>query len=231
MTEFFQKNKPLAGLKALVTSGPTHEPIDPVRFIGNRSSGKQGHAIAHALSQAGASVTLVSGPVALDDPEGIKTTKVETAQEMLKACESALPADIAICAAAVSDWRADKIVTQKIKKNGGKPPALQMIENPDILKTIAGHKQRPQLVIGFAAETENLIENARKKLKAKNCDWILANDVAKNDTFGNDQNTVMLLTASSDKEFPMSDKEIIARDIVQEIIHYFDEIKTAEAAE
>ena len=178
VTNYFQHNKPLAGLKALVTSGPTYEPIDPVRFIGNRSSGKQGHAIASALSHAGAAVTLVTGPVSIPDPEGVETIHIETAQEMLETCTENLPTDIAVCAAAVSDWRTSEESKQKIKKGDSKKaPELSLTENPDILQTLATHKTRPQLVVGFAAETENLIENAKAKLEKKSCDWIIAINV------------------------------------------------------
>ncbi len=230
--EHFQKNKPLAGLKALVTSGPTFEPIDPVRFIGNKSSGKQGHAIAQALSDAGAAVTLVSGPVSIADPLGVKTIHVETAQEMLEACENTLPVDITVCAAAVSDWRVESSAESKIKKGADKtPPELKLIENPDILKTISTHAQRPALVIGFAAETENLIENAKSKLDKKSCDWILANNVAETEIFGSDQNHVYLVTDTDTTEWPQSSKETIARDLVQEIINHFNKSKLAQAAE
>ena len=223
VTAHFQHNKPLAGKIALVTSGPTHEPIDPVRFIGNRSSGKQGHAIAHALSKAGASVTLISGPVNIPDPKGLKTTHVQTAQEMLEACEDLLPADIAVCVAAVSDWRVKNTATQKIKKevDDKTPPTLELVENPDILKTISNHPNRPNLVIGFAAETQNLMNNAYAKLTRKNCDWIIANNVAKNDSFGNDKNKVTLITADKHTDFEQADKTTIARDITAEIIKHF----------
>lgn len=232
ITNHFTANKPLAGLRALVTSGPTHEPIDPVRFIGNRSSGKQGHAIAAALNDMGASVTLVSGPVNIPDPDGIKAIHIQTAEEMLTACEDALPADIAICAAAVSDWRVEDYTPQKIKKTDDKkPPALNLVENPDILKAISNHKNRPSLVVGFAAETTNLNNNAKTKLKSKNCDWIIANNVADNNVFGGDKNQVTLFTSTSKKEFPISEKTIIARDIVQEIIHYLETIELTQAAE
>lgn len=231
VTNYFQHNKPLAGLKAIVTSGPSYEPIDPVRFIGNRSSGKQGHAIAQALSNAGAAVTLISGPVSIPDPEGVEVQKIETAEEMLNACESALPADIAICAAAVSDWKAKETSNQKIKKDGSTPPALDLEENPDILQTIAKHKNRPALVIGFAAETENLIDNAKAKLDKKSCDWIIANNVGDNDVFGTDQNHVTLVTKTHTQEWALADKQTIARDIVQEIIKYVTDIQTSQAAE
>ena len=171
---------PLAGLRVLVTSGPTHEPIDPVRFLGNRSSGKQGHAIAAACAAAGADVLLVSGPTAEPAPAGAETLRIETAEEMLAACERGLPVDIAICAAAVSDWRAAAPRTQKMKKprGGGGPPALELAENPDILARLgAAGPRRPRLVVGFAAETEDIEANAAAKLEAKGCDWILANAV------------------------------------------------------
>ncbi len=230
--EHFQANKPLAGLRALVTSGPTYEAIDPVRFIGNRSSGKQGHAIAQALSDVGAVVTLVSGPVNIPDPQGVETIHIETAQEMVETCENTLPADITVCAAAVSDWRVECCADNKIKKGANKaPPSLKLIENPDILKTIATHKDRPALVIGFAAETEDLIENAKAKLAKKSCDWILANNVAETEIFGSDQNHVYLVTNNNVTEWPKADKQTIARDLVQEIINHFNKDKLTEAAE
>ncbi|MCI5059919.1 MAG: bifunctional phosphopantothenoylcysteine decarboxylase/phosphopantothenate--cysteine ligase CoaBC [Alphaproteobacteria bacterium] len=219
----FQADKPLAGKTALVTSGPTHEPIDPVRFIGNRSSGKQGHAIARALADAGSAVTLISGPVNIPDPEGVETIQVQTAQEMLEACQNALPADIAICAAAVADWRVENAARHKIKK--GKdlaPPALTLIQNPDILREIASHPtKRPALVIGFAAETENLEQNARAKLQKKGCDWIIANNVGMEDIFGAQENHVYLITHKNIQEWPKASKENIARDLGLEITNYF----------
>ncbi len=221
--DHFQKDKPLAGKKAIVTSGPTYEPIDPVRFIGNRSSGKQGHAIARALSNAGADVTLISGPVSLPDPYGLKTIHVQTATEMLNACQSALPADIAVCVAAVSDWRVKETATQKIKKQKDDvPPSLELIENPDILKTLSNHQNRPALVIGFAAETQNMMDNAQEKLTRKNCDWIIANNVSENDSFGNDTNKVTLIMSQDQHiDFEHADKSTIARDITDEIVKYF----------
>jgi len=225
--EYFQANKPLAGLSALVTSGPTYEAIDPVRFIGNRSSGKQGHAIATALSNMGADVTLVSGPTALKDPSGLKTIHVESAAEMLKACENSLPADIAIFAAAVSDWTPVAACEKKIKKQKGQPPpALELTETTDILKTISNHKQRPQLVIGFAAETNDVMDNANKKLQTKGCDWIIANSVKDGATFGADQNSVTIIRGDSKVELERADKEIIARDIVEHIVQYMSQNKT-----
>ncbi|MDB5490626.1 MAG: bifunctional phosphopantothenoylcysteine decarboxylase/phosphopantothenate synthase [Micavibrio sp.] len=213
----FAQNKPLAGKSALVTSGPTHEPIDPVRFIGNRSSGKQGHAIAIALADLGADVTLVTGPVALPDPLGIKTVHIETAAEMLAACNASLPADIAVCAAAVADWTPGKPLDQKIKKRGDKsPPDLKLIENPDILATLSKGPNRPSLVIGFAAETENLMDAAKSKLKSKGCDWIVANDVSEG-VFGADENTVTLVTSAGAEEWEKAGKQDIAHKLAQRI--------------
>ena len=192
----------LAGIHALVTAGPTHEPIDPVRYIANRSSGKQGYAIAGALQSLGADTTLVSGPTTLAPPRGVKLVAVETAHEMLAACESALPADVAVCAAAVADWRVDHAANQKIKKDGGGLPALKLIENPDILHTLgdAYDASRPRLVVGFAAETENVVDNAQAKRAKKGCDWIVANDVSPaTGVMGGDENTVHLISASGDR--------------------------------
>lgn len=215
--KYFAKKKPLTGKSALITSGPTYEPIDPVRFIGNHSSGKQGHAIAIALGALGADVTLVTGPVALPDPVGIKTIHVETAAEMLAACQSALPADIAVCAAAVADWAPEKPLDQKIKKRGDKsPPDLKLKENADILATLSKGANRPKLVIGFAAETENLLAAAQDKLKSKGCDWIIANDVSEG-VFGTDENSVTVVTAAGTEEWTKSSKEDIARKLAQRI--------------
>lgn len=190
------KERPLAGRRALVTSGPTHEPIDPVRFLANRSSGRQGHAIARALAEAGADVTLVTGPVALPDPPGVRTLHVETAREMLAACLAALPVDVAVCAAAVCDWRPARTAASKLKKREGEPPpVLELEENPDILQTLATHPQlRPRLVIGFAAETEEVAARALAKLERKGCDWILANDVGPGTgVFGGERNRILLV--------------------------------------
>ena len=223
---------PLRGFTALVTSGPTFESIDPVRFIGNRSSGKQGHAIATALAQAGANVTLVTGPVALKDPANVKTIHVESAAEMLKACESSLPVDIAVCAAAVSDWTPAEAQSHKIKKRGDKsPPDLKLKENPDILKTIAGHKKRPRVVVGFAAETENLLENAKEKLARKGCDMLLANDVGAEKVFGAQENHVYLVTHKTAQEWPKSGKDEVARRLVQTITGYLNNESEKQAAE
>ncbi len=212
--------KPLAGKRMLVTSGPTHEPIDPVRYIANRSSGKQGHAIAAAAAAAGAEVTLVSGPVTIADPPGVKIVKVESAREMLAAVEKALPVDVAVFAAAVADWRVASAGEQKIKKTaGGKAPELALVENPDILSTIAHRKsKRPQLVIGFAAETEHVEANAKAKLARKGCDWILANDVSpQTGIMGGDSNTIELVTRDGVEAWPPQSKEAVAQMLIARI--------------
>jgi phosphopantothenoylcysteine decarboxylase/phosphopantothenate--cysteine ligase len=203
---------PLTGRHAIVTSGPTHEPIDPVRYLANRSSGRQGHAIAAALAGLGARVTLVSGPVAVADPAGVMTVHVETAAEMLAAVQAALPAEIAVFAAAVADWRVE-VAGQKIKKAGGGPPALLLAENEDILKTVsAAGPLRPKLVIGFAAETENLEVYAVKKRAAKNCDWMVANNVGGTGIMGGVENEVLLITAEGTEVWPrMSKVELAGR--------------------
>src|SRR6185437_2324812 len=210
----------LTGRRVLVTSGPTHEPIDPVRYIANRSSGKQGHAIATAAAAAGADVTLISGPVQVADPHGVKIVKVESAREMLDAVERALPADVAIFAAAVADWRVANAAQQKLKKQPGKStPELPLVENPDILATIAKRKsQRPNLVIGFAAETENIAANAKAKLAKKGCDWILANDVSpQSGVMGGDRNMITLVRASGMETWPPQSKEEVASRLVARI--------------
>lgn len=210
---------PLKGYSVLVTSGPTYEPLDPVRFIGNRSSGKQGHAIAAALRARGAAVTLVTGPVALPDPSGVTTIHVETAAEMLEACLNALPATIAICAAAVSDWSATTIAPAKIKKqHGTEPPTLSLRENPDILATLSRHENRPELMIGFAAETENLIDAGKAKRHAKNCDWIIANDVGREVIFGADENRIVLITENAVEEWDKMPKTAIAGQLADRIV-------------
>lgn len=220
-------SKPLSGKKAVVTSGPTYEPIDPVRYIANRSSGKQGHAIAAALAAAGADVTLVSGPVSLPDPTGVKVVRIETARQMLDAVLAALPADIAVCAAAVADWRVAEEAGQKLKKDGsGVIADLKLSENPDILATLSQKgPKRPQLVVGFAAETENVIEHARAKRARKGCDWILANDVAPGTgTFGGDHNEIFLISgvdATSDETWPRQGKNGVARALAERIIQHF----------
>ncbi len=213
---------PLVGRHAIVTSGPTHEPIDPVRYIANRSSGKQGHAIAGALATLGARVTLVSGPVALPDPPGVAVRRVETARDMLAACEAALPADIAVMAAAVADWRVAREATQKLKKEGGAaPPALSMALNPDILATLAAHPTlRPALVVGFAAETEKVVEHAVAKRARKGCDWIVANDVS-GDVMGGDANRVQLITEDGVEDWPKMPKDEVARHLALRIASRF----------
>ncbi len=207
------KTGPLAGRKVLITAGPTREAIDPVRYISNHSSGKQGYAIAEAAARLGAEVALVSGPVEVPAPAGVRMVAVESAVDMLSACERELPCDIAIFAAAVADWRVADEATQKIKKDGKGVPALKFVENPDILKAIAKRGlQRPGLVVGFAAETENLIENARDKLSKKGCDLIVANDVSKGrDVFGGDQNSVHLVTASGVESWGLLSKHDVAQ--------------------
>jgi phosphopantothenoylcysteine decarboxylase/phosphopantothenate--cysteine ligase len=208
----------LAGKRVLVTSGPTSEPLDPVRVLANRSSGKQGHAIAAAAAAAGADVTLVRGPVNLPNPPGVSVVHVETAREMLAAVEKALPADIAIFAAAVADWRPQQASQNKIKKQG-RPPTIELVENPDILATIARRKSgRPPLVVGFAAETDNVIANAKAKLARKGCDWIVANDVSPaTGIMGGDSNTVHLVTADAVEDWPPQSKEDVARALIARI--------------
>ncbi len=208
--------RPLQGRHVLVTSGPTHEPIDPVRYIANRSSGKQGHAIARAAVALGARVTLVSGPVSITDPPGVDVVRVETAKEMLAAVEKNLPADIAIFAAAVADWRSASAAQQKLKKSGDKP-SLDLIENPDILATVGKLRTgRPRLVIGFAAETSSVASEAARKLKSKGADWIVANDVSPDrGVFGGDGNTVHLVTAQGTEDWPTLSKDEVARRLLQ----------------
>ena len=210
--DYFGARAPLAGRRALVTSGPTYEAIDPVRFIGNRSSVKQGHAIAAALSRLGAATTLIAGPTNEPDPAGVHTVHIESAREMLEACLTALPADVAVCAAAVSDWRAQATADRKIKKTGNGAPGLELTENPDILQSLAeAGNRRPALVIGFAAETENVVENAQAKLNKKGCDWILANDVApETGTFGGEDNTIHLVRPDGVEDWPTMTKEGVA---------------------
>jgi phosphopantothenoylcysteine decarboxylase/phosphopantothenate--cysteine ligase len=207
---------PLAGRRVLVTSGPTHEAIDPVRYIANRSSGRQGHAIAAAFAAAGADVTLVSGPVVLPDPADVRVVRVESARDMLGAVMAALPAEIAVFAAAVADWRSADEAPEKLKKDGGPIPPLMLAENPDILATVAHLAEgRPGLVVGFAAETENVIEHARAKLARKGCDLILANDVGPTTgVFGGTRNTVHLVTADGVETWPTLDKDEVARRLV-----------------
>jgi phosphopantothenoylcysteine decarboxylase/phosphopantothenate--cysteine ligase len=211
---------PLAGRRALVTSGPTHEPIDPVRYITNRSSGRQGHAIAAALARLGAETVLVAGPTAEPPPKGVRTVRVETAEEMLAACLAALPADVAVCAAAVADWRVASAAPAKIKKDGKGPPALVLAENPDILARLAAPATgRPGLVVGFAAETEDVLANARAKRRRKGCDWIVANGVgAGTGTFGGRRNQVhLILDDGSEEAWPPMDKAEVAERLAARI--------------
>jgi phosphopantothenoylcysteine decarboxylase/phosphopantothenate--cysteine ligase len=205
--------KPLAGKRALVTSGPTREAIDPVRYISNHSSGRQGHAIAAALARLGAEVTLVSGPVSIADPLGVKVVRIDSADEMLAACQAAGQLDVAVFAAAVADWKAAKPASAKIKKKpGAAPPALELTTNPDILATLSRPgPMRPALVVGFAAETENLVANAIDKHTRKGCDWIVANDVSPaSGTFGGERNTVHLISAEGVEDWPTLAKEEVA---------------------
>ena len=217
-------DRPLVGRKALVTSGPTHEPIDPVRYIANRSSGKQGHAIARALADLGADVTLVSGPTQLPDPAGLTTVRVETAAEMEAACQAALPVDVAVCAAAVADWRVAERGAQKVKKRPGEPPSpLALAENPDILKGLSeAGPNRPQLVVGFAAETEDVARQAAEKRARKGCDWILANDVSEGSgTFGGADNEVTLVSADGAEAWPRATKQEVADRLARRIAAHF----------
>jgi phosphopantothenoylcysteine decarboxylase / phosphopantothenate---cysteine ligase len=219
------EHRPLAGMKALVTAGPTHEAIDPVRYIANRSSGKQGYAIAAALALAGAETVLVSGPTDLAPPYGIKLVKVNSAREMLAACRAALPADVAIFAAAVADWRPETAADAKIKKAGA-VPSFRLTENPDILAAVAQGTPRPRLTVGFAAETENLDANAAAKRTRKGCDWIVANDVSDGAVFGNDSNRVHLLTEHGVEQWPELSKREIGERLVLRIA---DALKGIEA--
>ncbi|MFB0951379.1 MAG: phosphopantothenoylcysteine decarboxylase, partial [Rhodospirillales bacterium] len=209
----------------IVTSGPTFEPIDPVRYIANRSSGKQGHAIAAALSDLGCRTTLITGPTNLADPVGCDVIRIETAREMLAATEAALPADIAVFAAAVADWRTSGEAQEKIKKQpGATPPSLEMVENPDILKTVsASGNSRPTLVVGFAAETNDVLTNASEKRARKGCDWIVANDVSpETGTFSGDNNTVHLITDGAVEDWPRMTKTDVAQQLAGRITQYFE---------
>ncbi len=218
-----KEDLPLAGKKALITAGPTREPLDPVRYLSNHSSGKQGFAIARSLAELGADVTLVAGPVSLPTPLGVNRINVETAEEMMEAVESALPSDVFISVAAVADWRpADRaaIKVKKAKQADG-PPPLQLVENSDILKTICAHKtKRPPLVIGFAAETNDVIEHAKAKRLRKGCDWIVANDVS-GDVMGGDHNTMILVTSETENIWPRLNKQAAADKLAQEIASAF----------
>ena len=214
---------PLDGFKALVTAGPTQEPLDPVRFLANRSSGKQGYAIADALARAGADTVLISGPVEIAPPSHVKLLKVTTAREMLAACEAELPADVAVMSAAVADWRPDIAANSKIKKDGDHhAPAIRLVENPDILATLARHGSRPRLVVGFAAETDNVLSHATAKRVRKGADWIVANDVS-GGVMGGDRNQVHLITATAQESWPEMSKTDVARRLVQHIAQHFQE--------
>ncbi len=212
----------LSGVKALVTSGPTHEAIDPVRYIANRSSGKQGHAIAAALARLGAETTLVSGPTSLPDPLGVKVRRIESAAEMLAACEQLLPLDVAVCAAAVADWKVARQANQKLKKDGDAAPVLELSPNPDILARLSRPGAgRPRLVIGFAAETENVVDHARAKRSRKGCDWILANDVSPGTgTFGGDRNTIHLVSGGGVEDWPTLSKTEVAERLAERIARH-----------
>jgi len=222
---YFSKDAPLSGRRALITSGPTREPIDPVRYLANRSSGKQGHAIAQALSRLGAETILVAGPTALPDPPGVSVIHVETARQMLEACTAALPVDVAVCAAAVADWRPAAVKPRKIKKGSGAPPAVELEANPDILAALsAAGNRRPRLVVGFAAETEPdataVIAAATAKRAAKGCDWIVANDVG-GGTFGGEENTVHLIDESGAETWPRMPKSEVAQRLAERIRAHF----------
>jgi phosphopantothenoylcysteine decarboxylase/phosphopantothenate--cysteine ligase len=211
--------RPLAGRRALVTSGPTREAIDPVRYLSNHSSGKQGHAIAAALAGLGAETSLITGPVALPDPAGVSVFHVESAADMLVACQAALPAEIVVCAAAVSDWRIATAASEKLKKDRGGPPALELTENPDILRTLSqAENRRPGLVVGFAAETEKVVEYAVEKRQRKGCDWILANDVSpETGTFGGASNVIHFVHEDGVEDWPRMTKQEVAERLAQRI--------------
>ena len=210
--------RPLAGKRALVTAGPTFEPIDPVRGITNRSSGKQGFAIAQALAELGAEVTLIAGPVFLPTPPGVTRVDVETARQMLAASQAALPADVGVFVAAVADWRVDEAFGTKLKKEKGGPPALTFVENPDILAAVsATGPMRPKLVVGFAAETNDVEMHARAKLSRKGCDWIIANDVTEPGVMGGEDNAVLLVTRDQTERWDRAPKDEVARAIAQKI--------------
>jgi phosphopantothenoylcysteine decarboxylase/phosphopantothenate--cysteine ligase len=209
--------RPLAGKRAIVTAGPTVEAIDPVRLLTNRSSGKQGYAIAAALADLGAEVTLVSGPTALATPAGVVRIDVESAREMLAACEAALPADIAVCVAAVADWRPESLGERKIKKGDAAAPTISLVENPDILASLSKHARRPRLVIGFAAETNDVEANAKAKLAKKGCDWIVANDVSIDGTMGGDENAVAIVSAGGIERWERMAKAAVARRLAERI--------------
>ena len=233
VAEALMPKGPLKGLKALITAGPTHEPIDPVRYIANRSSGKQGYAIAEAIAGLGAETLLVSGPVNLPDPEGVRVIRVETALEMAAACEEALPSQIAIMTAAVADWRTTESAQEKIKKNtDNTPPSLELTENPDILAGIVAHSLRPDLIVGFAAETEQVMDHARAKFTRKGCDWLMANNVSPDTrVMGGDFNTIHFLTQTSEESWEMLSKQDVALRLADKIADYFLETHKLEKQE
>jgi len=234
ITDFFFNNKPLAGLSALVTSGPTHEPIDPIRFIGNRSSGKQGSAIAKVLRDLGSNVTLVSGPVSEPLPTGVKIVTVQTAAQMLDACLAAGKTDIAVYAAAVADWTVANPSAQKLKKDrSAAAPQLDLVQTADILaKLSAPSPSRARLVVGFAAETDNVVDNARAKLAKKGCDWVVANPVsAENPVFGSSDNQVYFLSSTATEEWPKASKDDVARKLGEKIVSFFADSTLRDAAE
>ena len=212
---------PLAGRHAIITAGPTAEPIDPVRVLTNRSSGKQGFAIAAALAELGCEVTLVAGPVSVPTPSGVRRVDVETAREMLAACEAALPADIAVCVAAVSDWRPEHVSTTKTKKTVDGAPVMSLVENPDILATLSRHERRPALVVGFAAETNEVEAYATAKLARKGCDWIVANDVSIAGTMGGDDNAVAIVTSDGIQRWTRMAKTEVARKLAERMAQEF----------
>lgn len=233
VAEALMPKGPLKGLKALITAGPTHEPIDPVRYIANRSSGKQGYAIAEAIAGLGAETLLVSGPVNLPDPEGVRVIRVETALEMAAACEEALPSQIAIMTAAVADWRTTESAQEKIKKNtDNTPPSLELTENPDILAGLVAHSLRPDLIVGFAAETEQVMDHARAKFTRKGCDWLMANNVSPDTgVMGGDFNTIHFLTQTSEESWEMLSKQDVALRLADKIADYFLETHKLEKQE
>ena len=233
VAEALMPKGPLKGLKALITAGPTHEPIDPVRYIANRSSGKQGYAIAEAIVSLGAETLLVSGPVNLPDPEGVRVIRVETALEMAAACEEALPSQIAIMTAAVAGWRTTVSAQEKIKKNtDNTPPSLDLTENPDILAGLVTHTLRPDLIVGFAAETDQVMDNARAKFTRKGCDWLVANNVsADTGVMGGDFNTIHFLTQTSEESWEMLSKQDVALRLADKIADYFLETHKIEKQE
>ena len=233
VAEALMPKGPLKGLKALITAGPTHEPIDPVRYIANRSSGKQGYAIAEAIFGLGAETLLVSGPVNLPDPEGVRVIRVETALEMAAACEEALPSQIAIMTAAVADWRTTESAQEKIKKNtDNTPPSLDLTENPDILAGLVAHTLRPDLIVGFAAETEQVMDHARAKFTRKGCDWLIANNVSPDTgVMGGDFNTIHFLTQTSEESWEMLSKQDVALRLADRIADYFLETHKLEKQE